>query len=166
MPRHKHGQMTATKHSNLKSDGKKIDPPKYGISLADQPVIQRIRDKQIPWHQRTWDMVFKEVFPEQERWRLFIDYNRQDKGPMAFDNDKEPGYLAAMNAAFEYMREDPYASASKEEYLEIHRLATHGVKNLERNSSSLSTRAANTRYGMKGKPSQTEHWMKWKGKAC
>ena len=60
-------------------------------------------------------------------WRLFIDGNRQEEGRLTFD-EKEPGYIAAMEKAFQYLSEIDNERLSTNLIRRLHARCLHDVE--------------------------------------
>ncbi|MBN1914706.1 MAG: hypothetical protein JW769_02320 [Parachlamydiales bacterium] len=69
-------------------------------------------------------------------WRLFIDYQRQAEGALAF-NQTEPGYYASMQKAFSYLRNTLGKPIDIEELCLIHDLCVEKVTRINRVPFSL-----------------------------
>ena len=67
-----------------------------------------------------------EGLPEGDRYRLYIDRNRQAQGPDCFDI-REPGYAKGMQEAFELVRDLVGKPLTVETYQSIHDAAIHNV---------------------------------------
>jgi len=63
-----------------------------------------------------------------KRWKLFIDYSRQQEGEDVFDIE-EPGYKKAMETAFSYIRDHLGKRLDSNEYKKLHDICVDGVKN-------------------------------------
>ncbi len=75
-----------------------------------------------------FDRAFKSM-PEEEKWRLYIDWKRQDPlscGKQCFDRE-EPGYAAGMDQALSYVRSSLGTKMDADELRYIHDLAVDGV---------------------------------------
>ncbi len=72
-----------------------------------------------------WDKAF-EGFPDAEKWRLFIDTNRQEEGPSAFDKT-EPGYALAMQNALDYASRTVCEPLSVSELTKLHDICIDGI---------------------------------------
>lgn len=64
--------------------------------------------------------------PAEEQWRFFIDGYRQSEGEGAFDV-REPGYMAAMKAAFQVMLDSIEQPLTANLLIELHKHALTGV---------------------------------------
>jgi hypothetical protein len=77
--------------------------------------------------QARFDQAFAS-FPQDQMWRLFIDWKRQQGGSDCFDV-KEPGYRAAMEKAFSYVRDTLGKRLDAKEYCHLHDLCVDSVTN-------------------------------------
>lgn len=77
-------------------------------------------------------------------WKLFIDKDCHSLGKMAFDissksekTPPEPGYYAAMQAAFDYTLKNLHKKLDAEEFKKIHLLCIANVENLKSNEKDF-----------------------------
>src|SRR5262249_28743543 len=101
-------------------------------------------------------------------WWLFIDADRQSAGPMAFDEDNEPGYAAALTRGLLFIRTTLNTPLDYDYYLRLHEIAVTHVRNKQSNGelrqgvsdhgNPLSPFA--TQYGVKESPAFTEEGLR------
>jgi hypothetical protein len=75
--------------------------------------------------QQRFDKAFASI-PKDQMWRLFIDLDRQEGGPLCFD-EREPGYKAGMERGFLRLRDILGKPFDAKELCHIHDLCIDGI---------------------------------------